>query len=132
MPKVTCMSSTAYNRTIATIRDYPRMVYELEQLKRDAGTVRATSIDGMPKAGTGSGLDDKIALIVDLERDIERMQQCIDTIPADLRDGVMNNILYNTAYPRNEYGHTVPDIRTWKRAKREFVVLFAKTMRFIR
>ena len=56
MPKITCMPPTAYNRTISTIRDYPRMVCELEQLKRDAGCLKSSKYDGMPKGSSvGSG-----------------------------------------------------------------------------
>ena len=124
------MPPTAYNRTISTIRDYPRMVYELECLKRDAGCLKAASYDAMPK-GTGccSGLDDKIAHIVDLETEIQKMQECIDTIPADMRDGILDNIFYNTGFPRNEQGQLVPEMSTWKRAKREFIVRVAHKFR---
>ena len=130
MPKITCMPPTAYNRTISTIRDYPRMVYELEQLKRDAGCLRASSYDDMPKGASGcSGLEDKISVIVDLEREVQKLQECIDTIPADMRKGILDNIFYNTGFPRNENGHLVPEMSTWKRAKREFIVLVAHKLR---
>ena len=130
MPKVTSMPPTAYNRTISTIRDYPRMVYELEQLKRDAGCLKGTNYDAMPKGSSGgSGLDAKIAEIVDLETEIQKMQECIDTIPADMRDGILDNILYNTGFPRNEHGQLVPEMSTWKRAKREFIVRVAHKFR---
>ena len=136
MPRVTCMPPTAYNRTISTIRDYPRMVMELEQLKRDAGSVKATNYDGMPKGvgsnGLGNGLEDKIAHLVDLEREVERMQAVIETIPTDMRDGILHNILYNTPYPRNEYAQLVPSLSTWKREKRKFVLRFARELRIYR
>lgn len=130
MSKVTCMPSTAYNRTISTIRDYPRMVLELEQLKRDAGYLKATNYDGMPKAvGGASGLDDKIAVIVDMEKELEKINECIDTIPEDMRKGIMDNILYNMPFPYNEYAQLVPSLRTWQNEKRKFILLFARTMR---
>lgn len=129
MPRVTCMPPTAYNRTIAMIRDYPRMLCELEEKKRDMLCLKASSIDGMPKGDGIAGLDDIIAEVDAMEREIQKMQSIIDTIPEDMRNGIMNNILYNTGYPRNEHGQLVPDIRTWKRAKREFVILLAREMR---
>ena len=130
MSKVTCMPSTAYNRTISTIRDYPRMVMELEQLKRDAGYLKATIYDDMPKGnGTPTGLEDKIAVIVDMEKEIEKMRECIDTIPEDMRNGIMNNILYNMPFPYNEYAQLVPSLRTWQTEKRKFIVMFARVMR---
>ena len=130
MPKITCMPPTAYNRTISTIRDYPRMVCELEQLKRDAGCLKSSKYDGMPKGSSGgSGLEDKIARVVDLEREVQKMQECIDTIPADMRDGILDNIFYNTGFPRNEYGQLVPEMSTWKRVKRNFIVCVAHKLR---
>lgn len=130
MPKITCMPPTAYNRTISTIRDYPRMVYELECLRRDAGCLKAASYDAMPKGtSAGSGLEDKIARVVDLEREVQKMQECIDTIPADMRDGILDNIFYNTGFPRNEDGQLVPEMSTWKRVKRNFIVCVAHKLR---
>ena len=130
MPRVTSMPPSAYNRTISTIRDYPRMVMELEQLKRDAGSIKATNYDCMPKAsGGGSGLEDKIAHLVDLEKEVQKMQAVIETIPADMRNGIMNNILYNMGFPRNEYGQAVPSLRQWQREKNKFVLRFAREMR---
>ena len=129
MPKITCMPPTAYNRTISTIRDYPRMVHELRKLKRDAGSLKATNYDGMPKATGSSGLDDKMAYLLDLEREVQRMQECINTIPADMRDGIMDNILYNVPYPLNDYTQLVPSLSEWKREKRKFIIRFARTMK---
>lgn len=129
MSKVTCMPPTAYNRTISTIRDYPRMLIELEQLKRDAECIKASSYDGMPKGASIQTIDDRIALVVDLEMDIQKMQECINAIPVDMRDGIMNNILYNMPFPRNDYAQLVPSLRTWQNEKRKFILNFARTMR---
>ena len=130
MPRVTSMPPTAYNRTISTIRDYPRMVMELEQLTRETGSIKAANYDGMPKgASGGSGIENEIAYLVDLEREVQKIQAVIDTIPADMRDGIMNNILYNMGFPRNEYGHAVPSLRQWQREKNKFVLRFAHEMR---
>lgn len=129
MSKVTCMPVTAYNRTISTIRDYPRMKRELDQLKADVGCISATNYDGMPKGGTSDGLADKIAHLVDLERDMEKMQNCIDTMPDDMRDGILRNILYNEPYPLNDYAQIVPSLRVWQKEKQKFVICFAKAMK---
>lgn len=124
MPKVTSMPPTAYNRTISTIRDYPRMVYELEQLKRDAGCLKGTNYDAMPKGSSGgSGLDAKIAEIVDLEREVQKMQDIIDTIPEEFRKGIMDNIIYRVGFPH------IPSRATWYREKSKFILRFAKEMR---
>lgn len=129
MPKITCMPPTAYNRTIAMIRDYPRLLCELEQKKRDVLYLKASNIDGMPKGDGDSGLDDAIAELDAMEREIEKMQAAMDIIPADMRDGILHNIWYNTGYPRNEYGLLVPCMRTWKEEKQKFIITFARMMR---
>ncbi len=106
------------------------MVCELEQLKLDAGCLKSSKYDGMPKGSSGgSGLEDKIAHVVDLEREIDRMQTVFGTIPADMRDGIMDNIMYNMPFPVNEYAQLVPSLREWQRVKREFIVRFAREMR---
>ena len=121
MPRVRTMPASAYNRTIFTIRDYPRMVCEYEQLKRDVG-VKAASYDGMPTDSPfGSALEEKAAKMLDLEREINFMQDIIATIPDDMRYCVMNNILYGMRFPLNGYGQMVPSLRTWQREKSLFV-----------
>lgn len=132
MSKVTCMPPTAYNRTISTIRDYPRMVMELEQMRNDVEGISAASIDGMPKSSGNAGLEDKVARLVDLEREVQEMKRCINSMPSDMRDGIMNNILYNMPFPRNEYAQMVPSLRTWQIEKQKFVKCFARAMKIYR
>ena len=123
------MPVSAYNRTIFTIRDYPRMVCEYEQLKRDVG-VKAASYDGMPKGeSVGSALEEKAAKLLDLEREINFIQDVIATIPDDMRYGIMYNILYGMRFPLNGYGQMVPSFATWKREKSKFVSLMAHKLK---
>ncbi|MBP3585108.1 MAG: hypothetical protein J6J59_05410 [Peptococcaceae bacterium] len=91
--------------------------------------MKASSIDGMPKGAGSSGIDDIIAEVDAMEREIQKMQEVMDTIPADMREGILRNIWYNTGYPRNEYGHLVPCMRTWKEEKQKFIISFARVMR---
>lgn len=128
MPKITSMPTEPYNITKWTIRDYDRKVSQLEQMKRDVESLKAASNDGMPKSANGPGLDDKIAAMVDLEKEVQKIQKCIDTLPPDMRDGVMNNIRYGMDYPRNDCGNYVPSKRTWKRVKKKFMMLVAKEL----
>ena len=100
------------------------MVYELEQLNRDAGCLMGTNYDAMPKGSSGSsGLDAKIAEIVDLEREVQKMQDIIDTIPEEFRKGIMDNIIYRVGFPH------IPSRATWYREKSKFILRFAKEMR---
>ena len=123
MAYITSMPPTAYNRTISTIRDYPRLVYELDQLKRDAGNLKATNHDGLPKGSKSSGIDAKIAYMVDLEKEVQKMQALFDTIPEEFQEGILNNIIYRVGFPH------VPSRSTWYREKNKFVLRFAKEMR---
>ena len=130
MPRVRTMPASVYNRTIFTIRDYPRMVCEYERLKRDTG-VKATNYDGMPKAAVqqGNSLEDKAAKLVDLEREIQLIRDALDAAPDDMRDGILNNVIYGIRFPLNEYGQLVPSLRTWQREKSMFVARVAHAMR---
>lgn len=129
MPRVRTMPSSAYNRTIFTIRDYPRMVCEYEQLKRDVG-VKAASYDGMPKGeSVGSALEEKAAKLLDLEREINFIQDIIATIPDDMRDGILNNIVYGMRFPLNGYGQMIPSLRTWQREKTLFIIKVAHALK---
>ena len=125
MPKVLSMPSTAYYRTIYTIRDYPRLKREYELLKKETG-VKAIEYDGMPKGNNVSNAtEDKIIRLVDLESEINKMQELINTIPADMRDGILNNIYYGNRFPTNEWGQLVPSLRTWQREKGKFIAIVA-------
>ena len=127
--KITCMPPTAYNRTIAIIRDYPRMVCEYERLKIDTG-VKATSYDGIPKATKpGNGLEEKAVKLADLEWEIKVIQDALSKVPEDMRDGIINNIIYGIRFPLNSYGQLVPSLRTWKREKSMFVTRVAHALR---
>lgn len=129
MPRVRTMPASAYNRTIFTIRDYPRMVCEYERLKRDTG-VKATSYDGMPKTTMqGNSLEEKAAKLVDLEREIQLIQDALAKAPDDMREGIINNIIYGMRFPLNEYGQLVPSLRTWQREKNLFITRVAHTMK---
>lgn len=129
MPRVRTMPASAYNRTIFTIRDYPRMVCEYERLKRDT-EVKATSYDGMPKTTMqGNSLEEKAAKLVDLEREIQLIQDALAKAPDDMREGILNNIIYGMRFPLNEYGQLVPSLRTWQREKNLFITRVAHTMK---
>lgn len=130
MPRVTAMPPSVYNRVVYTIRDYPRMVRELAQLRKDAESVGAVNMDGMPKApGAGGGLENKVAKIADLAREVEAIEDALDTLPDDMRNGILNNVLYNNRFPCNRYGQLVPSLRTWQREKQKFLVLVAHKLR---
>lgn len=130
LPNIRTMPRTAYNRTVCTIRDYPRMVCELEQLQKDAVCLQVAKYDGLPRGSSGSGgLEDKVARMTDLETEVNRIREVIDTLPSDMRKGIMDNVLYGIDFPRNEYGQMVPSRRTWQRVKRDFITLMAHKLR---
>ena len=121
MPRTKSMPSTAYNRTICTIRDYPRLMRECEQLKA-AAEVKATVYDGLPK-GTEqiNRVEARAIRLADLEAEIKVMQELMETIPPDMRDGILNNIYYGNRFPPNEWGKLVPSLREWQREKQLFI-----------
>lgn len=133
MPRVKYMPDSACRRVKAIMRDYNRRVAELERLKRDVVCLKASNYDGMPKgSSTGSGMEDKIAFMVDLENELEaelnKIQKCIDLIPADMRDGMVEHMTDGTRFPLNEYGQLVPSLRTWQREKEKFILRLAREL----
>lgn len=127
--KITSMPPTAYARTISTIRDYPRMKFDLERMRKDVGLHSANN-DGMPK-GTEmhSNVEDAAIRMADAQALIDAVEKCIDKIPEDMRSGILNHILYRMPFPRNEYAQLVPSLRTWQREKQIFVCCVAHTLR---
>ena len=127
MGKITSLPSSVYNRVVWTIKDYPRMVTELKLLRSDAQTIGATSYSDMPKSPghNTTGLDDKVIRIADMERTVKAIDDALEIIPEDMRRGIFDNIAYNVPFPRNEYAQLVPSAETWKRRKRDFIVLTA-------
>lgn len=132
MPKVKRMDSRAYNRTIATIRDYPRMIERLEHMREDVEGIKATSYDGMPKAQFVPGANDEATVkLVMLEQDVKKIQDALDLVPPDMRAGIINNILTGDRFPRNEWGYLVPCRNTWQNHKGKFIERVAKSFGFI-
>lgn len=130
--KVQRMDNRAYNRTVATIRDYPRMVERLQEMREDAESINATSYDGMPKAQhSPGGNDEGIIRVVMLEQEVEKIQRAMQDIPPDMRAGVMNSILSGDRYPRNEWGYLVPSLNVWSKQKNDFIERVAKAFNFI-
>lgn len=127
--KTTSMPPTAYARTISTIRDYPRMKSDLRIMQSELG-IHATNNDGMPHGNkTGSAVEDTAIRMADAQAIVDAIEWCIDKVPADMRTGILNNIMYRVPFPRNEYAQLVPSLSTWKRAKSDFVVCVARKLR---
>lgn len=125
MPKIKVMPDTAYRRTVATVRDYPRMVAEVQRLKNDTASVKSTVYSDMPKGRAPSTMADKVATIADMEQSISCIQRALESLPPDLRQGVYNNVVYGVRFPH------VPSLSTWERNKRRFLLQAAKNMRFL-
>lgn len=132
MPRVRSMPSTAYNRVVSTIRDYPRIRKEYERLRLEVGA-KATTYDEMPK-GTEqrNEVEEKAIRLADLENEIATMQELIDTIPQGMREGILNNIYYGNRFPPNEWGLLVPSLRQWQREKELFIVRCAHRLHVYR
>lgn len=130
MPNVKRMHQTAYNRTVAVIRDYPRMKSEVAKLEAD--TIKATSYDAMPKAhSTESAVELAAIRLADMKSIISKIDACLMEVPDDMRKGIMENILYRTNFPLNDWGLLVPSLSKWKREKGVFIQKVAKKLDII-
>lgn len=122
MPRVTVMPKTAYNRTLAMVRDYPRMCEELIRMKNSIG-IGACNQDGMPKGNEVKSAVEKYAIrLADLEDQVNTIKVCIDSIPEDMRNGILNNIYYRVRYP------LMPSDSSWSREKQKFLVCAAEKL----
>lgn len=122
MSRVTLMPNTAYKLTLAEISDYPRKVADLAILKANIG-IGAVNQDGMPKGNdVHSNVEEAAIRIADMEAKVNAIDKCINSMPSDMRQGVLNNIWYRTSFPY------IPELRTWQRVKRRFIKCVAKEL----
>ena len=113
---------SVYNRVLWTIRDYNRMKDEINSLVE----ISAINLSGMPRGG---GISDQVSNIVikrcELTKYIEVIDEAINGVPDEYKDGVWNNIQYNKSYPPYASG------RTYARYKAKFIHEVANKLNYI-
>mgnify|MGYP000848633317 FL=1 len=100
------LPQTVYLQAIYKIRDYDRMVLELERALESS----PEPSDGMPK-GTGTSNPTERAVIKRSKylNDVAVIDKCFNTVPNEYKKGVWNNIVFRERFPndaaRSTYGN---------------------------
>ena len=111
------LPKAVYHRTLWIIRDYERLKAERNELLYAQNYQQ----DGMPKGNdVGNPTEAKALRLEQISRDIEAVEQALQTVDEDMRNGIMNSICYRVPYPY------YPGERTWQRAKQKFIHQVAK------
>lgn len=115
------LPKTVYNRTLWVIRDYERMKAERNEIIHGGGTG-----DGQPKGNAISKTTENKALkLVAIEQELKAVDEALELVESDLKNGVINNICHFVPYPH--YPHRA----TWWRAKSKFIYDVASNLRLI-
>lgn len=86
-----------YRRTLATIRDYSRMVEEVSDIITNSPS---HDNNGGGRSTLPSNPTEKIAIrIAELQREIHIIERSLDVIPEEYQEGVWLNIIEDKSYP---------------------------------
>ena len=112
---------TLYQRVLALVRDYPRLVREREDMIYESpdGT-------GGGRSGVGRPTENKALRIATMDDDIRAIERALEKLPREYRQGVLDNVLY---------GRRMDDLSgarsTWSRWRGRFLWHVAKFSRWI-
>lgn len=116
------LPATVYNRTIWLIRDY----YRLKEKEKDIIGLSNISLDGMPKGSiTGDQTSKQAVKLTDIRSITVPVEEELQRIPEEYREGIWENIIYKRAFPMNA------DRSTYGRYKSKFIYAVAKRVMFI-
>lgn len=116
------LPKTVYNRVLWLIRDYERMKAERNEILYSGNR----EVSDMPRGSErGNPTMDKALRLETLGREMEAVEGALLLVQEDLRNGVMNNICYQVAYPY------FPDRTTWWREKVKFVNQVARNLKLV-
>ena len=117
------LEPTVYRRVLALVRDYDRMVRDYNSILHETGGVS----DGQPRAASpGDPVSRKVERMDALWSDIRAVETALIQIPAEYRQGVLNNIRAG-GWPAD-----VPANRkTWSKWRCRFLFYAAKKMNWL-
>lgn len=111
-----------YRQTLFMIKDYDRMKEEYDNAIWDS----PEPPDGQPRGGnTGDPTSREGMKRAELFRKLQAIEQAKLSLPEDYRDGVWNNVLYKTPYPKSAHR------KTWWQYKTAFILRVARNMYWI-
>lgn len=108
------LQRSLYRRTLALIRDYDRMKEIHDDIPEQGKSV--SDVDGMPHSGNLH--DDVFSKVADMSvywEDMKAVEEALNLLPEEYRNGVWNNIVKNERYPDDA------NPKTYRRYKQTFI-----------
>lgn len=116
------LPSYVYAQVIAIVKGYEDMRLEYDRMLEKS----ARPPDGQPKGtGVSGGISGQAIKRADISQKLEAIEQSLIKIPEEYRQGVWDNALYATPYPRGA------DRTTYWRYKAKFFRDIARKMNWI-
>lgn len=116
------MPEDLYRHTLWMIKGYDRMKEEYDNAIWDS----PEPPDGQPRGSNAGDPTSREGLKrAELFRKLQAIEQAKLSLPEDYRDGVWNNVLYKTPYPKSAHR------KTWWQYKTAFILRVARNMYWI-
>lgn len=111
-----------YRQTLFMIKDYDRMKEEYDNAIWDS----PEPPDGQPRGSNAGDPTSREGLKrAELFRKLQAIEQAKLSLPEEYREGVWNNVLYKTPYPKSAHR------KTWWQYKTAFILRVARNMYWI-
>ena len=116
------LERTVYNRVLAVVRDYDRMVRDYNEIIHETAAG-----DGQPGSNTpGDPVARKAERLDRLWEDIRAVEMALIRIPPEYRDGVLRNIQYG-GWPSDVPAH----YKTWLYWRKRFLFFAAEKLKLL-
>ena len=113
------LPKAVYYQAVYAVRDYDRLRDEYNSILHESTGIS----DGQPR-GTKAGnpTENKVERLADTHRKICAIDNALHLLPEEYRNGVFNNVRYQSPYPY------IAGVATWSRQRRRFLFLVAKNL----
>ena len=113
------LPKAVYYQAVYAVRDYDRLRDEYKSILHES----AGGTDGQPRSTkTGHPTEKKVERLADISEKISAIEHALHLLPDEYRNGVFNNVRYQSPYPY------IAGRATWSRHRRRFLFLVAKNL----
>lgn len=118
-PKEYHLERSLYLRVLHTVRDYPRMQRQIDEILYSGG-----ASDGLPKsARISTPTENKAIAIAVINDTIDAIDSALSVVPDEYRIHIFKNVVYGIAYP------DFADRSTWSRWRVRFLYRVAVNLK---
>lgn len=119
------LPDSLYKRVLWVIRDYPRMRDEYYEILHSGTSVTMSHV-GSQRSGNRASSTERIAIkLSSMGSDMQAVEQALFLVPQEYRDGVLNNVLHGSDYPK------LANKSTYWRWKQKFIYLTAMNLNYV-